>query len=245
MVTKYRHRDLCWKLGITPYKIILQYDDALRGTQKLPVHMIPSWDKPDAEPQPESTPRPKRKPKRSQKPAITPSQVPTEDDDDDDVEMAEVDGPSVAGSTRKSGPQQPKSNRGKAGSKRRPQESPQTQRSSKRPRGTTELVESVESDEPIAKVELAEHTFDEDTPIDLSLVPALKEKVSFADLHYLFSDGFVRFATGVSSEVAVWNAFRSGTGSESRRPFVVQSAWLRSRAAVSPKWTGVSSPGRS
>ena len=219
MVTKYRHRDLCWKLNITPYTVILQFEDALRKTQKLPVHMIPSWDKPDAEPQPESTPRPKRKLKQPQKPAITPSQVPTKDDDDDDVEMAEVGGPSVAGSTRKSGPQQPKSNRGKAGLKRRPQESPQTQRSSKRPRGTTESAESagvVESDQPIARVELGEHTFDEDTPIDLSLVPALKDKVSFVDLRYLFSDCSARFASGATGEIVVRLACRSGTGMESR-----------------------------
>ena len=63
IVTQYRHRDLCWHLGIGLYKIISEYDDSLCMTQNLPVHMIPSWDKPDAEPQPESTPRPKRQPK--------------------------------------------------------------------------------------------------------------------------------------------------------------------------------------
>jgi hypothetical protein len=142
--------------------------------------MIPSWDKPDAGSQPESTPRPKRKLRGSQKSGFTPSQVPTEDGDD--VEMSEAGDPSVMVSTRKSGPQQPKSNSRKVGSKRRPQESPQARRSSKRPRGTTEPVEPVgvvESEEPIARVDLAQYTFDEDTPIDLSLVPALNEKVNF------------------------------------------------------------------
>lgn len=135
--------------------------------------MIPSWDKPNAGLQPESTSRPKRKLRGSQKSGFTPSQVPTEDGDD--VEMAEAGGPSVAVSARKS-------NSRKVGSKRRPQESPQARRSSKRPRGTTETVEpvgDVESEEHITRVDLAEYTFDEDTPIDLSLVPALNEKVSF------------------------------------------------------------------
>ena len=74
----------------------------------------------------------------------------------------------------------------------------------------------MESDQPIARVELGEHTFDEDTPIDLLLVPALKDKVSFVDLRYLFSDCSARFASGATGEIVVRLACRSGTGMESR-----------------------------
>jgi hypothetical protein len=148
--------------------------------------MIPSWDKPKPAPVSESEPTPKAKQnrKRSQKLAITPSRVPSEDDED--VEMEEVVRPYVAIKSPKnkqraksnvpadvSGSQQEGSNTGKAGSKRGFQESPsQARRESKRRRGPSEESASREG------IDLGELSLTEDSPIDTTLVPALEGVVS-------------------------------------------------------------------
>lgn len=171
--------------------MVLLYTDTLRTEQMLPVHMIPSWDKSEAEPETGSdpTPKPRQKQIPTQKSVIIHSQVAS---DDGDIKMVEATGPSVAVPRRKNkqrarfdlsadeaGSQQPESDFGKAGLKR---QGPPTQEreSSKRVR---------EGDKPVApvqRVDLSGYIFEEDTEISYPLVPALRDKVSFVGLCYFF-----------------------------------------------------------
>jgi hypothetical protein len=153
--------------------------------------MLPSWDALEAEPEPESdpTPKPNRKQTRARQSAIAALQAPSEDAD---IEMVETTGPSVSVSTRKgkervrsdisasaSESQPPESDVGSVRSKR--QRSPmQEQKSSKRVR------ERVEPETAVEIVDLSGHTLQDGTKISLSLIPALRDKVSFVGLYHLF-----------------------------------------------------------
>ena len=134
--------------------------------------------------------------------------------DVDDVEMVEVAGPSVAVPTRKgkeraqsnfpasgSESQQLEPGLEQAGSKRGPQESPtQDRRTSKR-------VRDLSKPETPA-VNLANFLFEEDSLIDISLVPALKDEVSLMGLRYLLFDCSVRCATNAKLKARSKNANR-------------------------------------
>ena len=153
--------------------------------------MLPSWDALEAEPEPDSDPVPRlnRRQTRTRRPVITAPQVASEDSD---IEMVEASGPSAPVPTRKnkrrarfdlsadeSGSQQPESDVGKVGLKRR--------RSATQEQGSSKKVQ--EGDKPVLpvqRVDLSRYIFEEDTEISYLLVPALREKVSFVGLCHLF-----------------------------------------------------------
>ena len=153
----------------------------MRTTQNLPEVMIPSLE-------PESTPKPRASlsaATRSSARRLLPGP------DSGAVEMVGGDRLPTAGPSRSGddGPtcaaesQQENSDRGKAGSKRKIQESPsQVQTSSKRVRLARKPAGSEDG------ADLSGHTFPEDSEISAELVPQVEGKVSIFVVHANFAN---------------------------------------------------------
>ncbi|KAF9648774.1 hypothetical protein BDM02DRAFT_3128859 [Thelephora ganbajun] len=170
-----RHRDICHSLDIPPFKVVLGYLEVLVAMNALPTGKIPSMFKPVPKPAP-AAPR-RRIRLREATPDV--EMVEANESDNETIapskkgkERVRYRGSDVSKNTTSREVSQDSEARG---SKRKLQLSPDhVEASSKRLRVTNKTISTARKNKGI---DLSEHMFDEDSPVDADLVPRIKGQI--------------------------------------------------------------------
>jgi hypothetical protein len=183
MISQHRHRDLCWALDIAPYRVVIDFAEASVMTQNIIAELVPRWNKPVPEPvkvpEPETTPRAKRIPAGARlsirdKPTASGSGDVDMEDEEADVpalSLASKGKGSVLGDRSEEDVDASESiSSGTRATGRKRSLPPPVQESVKRQKKKKGSRRAIGLD-------LGDQTFDEDSPISVSLVPGLAGKV--------------------------------------------------------------------